>query len=163
MLKILHALVICGLMGYSLTSAADTLIVEYPDDITLTVKTENFDKKSHKIKNCGDYVCLIDGKPFYGSDGNIPKDYLSALIFKHKNKSVELDVSSMYEPGITKENSKQYLSVEHYWGDFYKVTGHFSGGAAAYIAQWLINTDGAIRIHLSNFEELLDLSSKIKR
>lgn len=135
----------------------------YSDGITLTITIDPFDSKSHAMKKCGDYIYLIDGKPFYGSDGTMPEHVVSRLVFEKKGKQTALDVSSMYDPIINNENMKMSLSVLPYWGDAYKVTGYFSDGAGAYVCQWLVMSDGAIRTHISNFEELIDLTSKVQK
>lgn len=41
----------------------------------------------------------------------------------------------MFDTGVTSENITQRINVNHYWGDFYKVVGHFSDGAGSYVAQ----------------------------
>ena len=41
----------------------------YEDGITLTITNKPFDTKAHVIKKCGETVCIIDGKLFYG--GNV--------------------------------------------------------------------------------------------
>lgn len=78
----------------------------YEKGATLTLTVDVFDSKSHTIKKCGDYVCLIDGKPFYGTDGKIPKHVVTSLIFEKQGKRIALDVSSMYEPMVTSESMK---------------------------------------------------------
>lgn len=135
----------------------------YEHGIKLIVKTESFQATKHEIIKCRDGVCLIDGKPFFGSDGDMPETQLASIEFKKDEKAITLDVSSMFNPAVTIDNIQRMLVVEPYWGDFYKVTGHFSGGAAAYVAQWIVSVDGSVRIHLSDFESLFDLSSKINR
>lgn len=135
----------------------------YNDGITLTITVDPFDSKQHAMKKCGDYICLIDGKLFYGSDGTIPKRVVSRLMFEKKGKQITLDVSSMYNPIVNNDNIKTSISVLPYWGDNYKVTGYFSDGAGAYVCQWIVMADGAIRTHISNFEELADLMSKVQK
>lgn len=69
----------------------------------------------------------------------------------------------MYDPGITKDNINDRISIEHYWGDFYKVTGNFSDGAGSYVVQWLVTENAAIRTHISDIESLMDLSSALAK
>lgn len=152
-----------SLMMSSAVWGGEVIKGSYSDGVTLTITIDPFDSKLHTVKKCGDYICLIDGKPFYGSDGAMPEHVVSHLVFEKKGKQIVLDVSSMYDPIINNENMKMSLSVQPYWGDAYKVTGYFSDGAGAYVCQWLVMSDGAIRTHISNFEELIDLTSKAQK
>lgn len=163
----MHKLKLMLFLALSLPSviwgAEETIKGSYNDGITLIMTINPFDAKSHTIKKCGDYICLIDGKPFYGSDGKMPKRVVSRLVFVKKGKRIDLDVSSMYDPSLNAEAMKTHISVLPYWGDAYKVTGYFSDGAGAYVCQWLVMSDGAIRTHISNFEELIDLTTKVQK
>lgn len=139
----------------------------YEKGVTLALTVDVFDAKSHIIKKCGDYVCLIDGKPFYGTDGKIPTHVVSSLIYEKQGKRIALDVSSMYDPIVSSESMKWAFSVNS--GDYIgggnssTITGYFSDGAGAYVCQWRVALDGAIRNHISNYEELSELFSQVDK
>ena len=154
-------LFVLALSTSSLAWSAEVIEGSYDNGVTLTMTIDPFDAKSHKIKMCGDYVCLIDGKPFYGSDGTVPTHVLSRLVLAKKGNQIALDVSSMYDPMVNNETMKIHMSVQPYGADTYKVRGHFSDGAGAYLCQWLVVGEGSIRTHIGNAEELAELMSEV--
>ena len=123
----------------------------------LHVQVSSFIQSDHDVVSCGDFVCAIDGAPFFGSDGKIPQHKLSRMRFFFGDTEVNLDVDSMFDPGLSKENISNRIFIKHYWGGFYKVTGKFSDGAGSYIAEWLISKHGALRTTLSSYEMFFDL------
>lgn len=128
---------------------------------SIEVHTELFKPEEHKIKSCGDYTCLINDSPFFGSDGKIPSEKLTKIVFSHSSYKINLDVSAMYDPNINNGNIKNRIKVDHYWGAFYKVTGRFSDGAGTYIAQWMITKGGSIRTHISGTEDVYELFKEV--
>lgn len=136
----------------------------YQDGITLTITNKPFDKKIHKIQNCGKTPCIIDGKFFYGGDGNIPKTEVESLVFSKNGKTVKLDVSSMYDTGVNNENIKKHISVEPWLGGrSYRVVGYFGDGEEPYIVHWLVLPDGSVRNHIGDYESLVSLLFKVKQ
>ena len=137
---------------------------KYEDGITLTITSKPFDAKAHVIKKCDEAVCSIDGKFFYGGYGNIPKEEVTRLVFEKKGKKIALDVSSMYDPGVTNANIQQHVTAYSWgWGN-YTVTGYFSKGKARYVCQWaIVKNSSSARTHISSFEELFSLESKMKK
>lgn len=125
----------------------------------LSIHTEKFDPGAHDIKKCGDYVCIIDKEIVFGADGNIPKYHIQKITFSTEKFTTILDVSGMYEPGITDENIDSNLSIVHYWGDFYKVQGMFSDGSGTYVAQWIVTKNVSTRTHISDLESFSDLAT----
>ncbi len=148
------------LSGYA--ADATTHVKTYENGVKLVAKLEKFVARDHQLKKCGDYVCLIDGKLAYGTDGKVPSVRVSQLIFEKNGKRIQLDTSSMYDPLINDQNFGEMLRVEPYWDDFYKVTGYFSDGAGAYVCQWIVSTSGGTRAHISDVESLFDLASKVQ-
>jgi hypothetical protein len=133
----------------------------YEDGITLTITSKPFDPKAHVVKKCGETVCLIEGKLFYGGNGNMPKEEVTRLVFEQNGKKIFLDVSSMYDTGVNNANIKQHVSVLSL-GDGYEVTGYFGDGEDTYICQWLVVPGGAIRSHISSYETLVSLTTKVQ-
>lgn len=145
------------LLLVSCTSYAEMSEVVAAGVGSVKVYVDKFSPEKHTIKSCGDYKCLIDGAPFFGSDGKVPTEKIVKIVFSDKDGSTSLDVSGMYDPGINNDNIKDKIRIEPYWGKFYKVTGHFSDGAGTYIAQWLVTSDGSIRTHISDIETVDEL------
>lgn len=129
---------------------------------SLKVYIETFSPEKHTLEKCGDYVCLIDGAPFFGSDGKIPSEKMVKLEFLHKEYTISLDVSSMYDPNVNDSNIKFRLSADHYWGPFYKIFGRFSDGSGTYIVEWIVTEGGSIRTHISDFEGVHMLFKKVE-
>ena len=140
----------------------NTIKANFQNGINIIVQVNVFDMKKHKFQYCGDYLCLIDQKPFFGTDGKMPQKYLEALIFEMNGTQIPLEVTGMYEPLINKENIKNKISVSHHWGDVFKVRAMFSDGAGSYIAEWLIIKNESTRTHISDLESLFDLNKHFK-
>ena len=154
----------------SLSCHADTAVNNvYQDGITLTITNKPFDKKAHKIHNCSNKPCIIDGKIFYGGNGLLPKEEVASLVFSQKGKKVYLDVSSIYDTGVTNSNIKKYISIER-WSSSYRIVGYFGagedkgdGGDELYIAHWLVMPNGSVRNHLGDYESLVSLVFKVNK
>jgi hypothetical protein len=135
----------------------------YEDGVTLTITNKPLNAKAHVITRCEGAVCMIDGNFAYGGDGNIPKEEVTRLIFEQKGKKVALDVSSMYDSGVNNANIKQYVEVTPWGKDSYRIVGYFGAGDSTYICQWLVLPGGAIRNHISDYESLVTLTTKVQK
>ncbi len=131
-------------------------VIEYKIEGLGTMKlyTKKFDPKAHQLTYCGTYLCLIDGKPFWGSDGQLPEDELSQIIIESGQGSTALDVSSMYEPMFDKDNIAMRIKAVPTWADFYKIRARLSDGAGAYTVEWLVTPKGSARTHIGDGESL---------
>ena len=163
MLKQLIILISLISLGSSCTAGEKTASLTVKDVGSLHFITATFKADEHKLKFCGDYLCVIDDTLFFGSDGKKPNTITKRFFFKINGNNIDLNITGMFEPGVTPENISQRINVEPYWGDFYKVAGRFSDGAGSYIAQWIVSKDGAIRTHLSDMETALDIPGMISR
>ncbi|RDH85974.1 MAG: hypothetical protein DIZ80_00430 [endosymbiont of Galathealinum brachiosum] len=163
MLKQLIILISLISLGTSCTASEKVSSMTVKDVGSLHFIASTFKTDEHKLKFCGDYLCVIDGHLFFGSDGKKPAIITKRFYFKINGHDIDLNITGMFEPGVTSENISQRISVEHYWGDFYKVAGRFSDGAGSYIAQWIVSKDGSIRTHLSDMETALDIQGMINR
>jgi len=159
---IIYSLILVFVIVFN-TNADEKYIKNIKNIGVLHIYVKPFDSKSHKIVSCGDYICAIDGSPFFGTDGKLPTKALSKLTFLLNNTPINLNVRSMYEPGITNDNLNDRISVQHYWGDFYKITGKFSDGSGSYVSQWLVSKHGAIRTNISDLELLSDFHSFVTK
>lgn len=142
----------------SLAFAADTNVVRVTLDkeITLSFTLEKFNKADIKLTDCGGgYICLIDNRPFWGSDGAIPTENLTNLQMDLKGRKVNLDTSGMYNPKVIKEDASRY-QVINYYDDVWKVRGKFSDGGAVYYAEWLVVNGQSMRVVIGGTELLYD-------
>ena len=155
------------LMFLSLSCSAEKKITgDFDDDTSLTLITKPFEQSSHKIETCGKRKkpCFIDEQVFYGGNGKLPTEEIIGLKFKRNDIVVELDTSSIFNPGISDENIKKRFTVQEYLGrNSYRVIGYFGEGEISYIGHWLIIDNRAIRNHLSDYESLVSLIFEVKK
>lgn len=71
MLKQLIMLISLIGLGSSCIAGEKTVSVPVKDVGSLHIITAAFKPNKHKIKYCGDYLCVIDDSLFFGSDGKI--------------------------------------------------------------------------------------------
>lgn len=161
MRSILKVLIFLMILIFPLQTQAKTIEVDIKGVGKIKVYVEKFTPEKHTIVRHGDYTCLIDGHPFFGSDGKIPSEKISKILFSAKDFTTELDASAMFDPNINSDNIKMKIDAVHYWGQLYKVTGRFSDGAGTYIAEWIVTKGGSLRTHISDIESLYGLFSKI--
>lgn len=138
MLKQLIILISLISLGTSCTAGEKTASLTVKDVGSLHFITATFKADEHKLKFCGDYLCVIDDTLFFGSDGKKPNTITKRFFFKINGNNIDLNITGMFEPGVTPENISQRINVEPYWGDFYKVAGRFSDGGTLLFS--LINT-----------------------
>lgn len=141
-----------------ITSSEDSLSVsnlkaKIPLDkgITLTLKAEPFDPKNHQIKTCKimDWsgICLIDGKPVFGTDWSMPTTKLICATLSINNHNIDLDVSCMYNPWFGQPRVDSF-SITHVEGGLL-VRASFSDAAGSYDAEWFVVEHTAVRTLLS--------------
>lgn len=160
--SIIQIAAICSVFVMPLSCSADSAKDNvYMDGITLTITEKPFDASAHKIVNCPEKPCLIDGKAFYGGNGETPKRELESLIFTQNGKKIHLDTSSIFDTGVTNKNIKKHISVEP-WSGAYRVVAYFGEIQEPYIVQWLVMPEGgSVRNHLSDYESLVSLLYKV--
>jgi hypothetical protein len=128
--------------------------IDLGDGILLQMTVAPFDAKKHKIKKCQilDWsgVCLIDSKPVFGTDWELPKNQLIKATLKVGVNSVNLDVSCMYNPWFGKPDPQAFTLGKAEGG--YLIKGSFSDGAGSYEAEWLIIQNSSVRTRLANKE-----------
>jgi hypothetical protein len=120
-------------------------------EVSLVLAVVPFDAKKHEITECKgpdwSAVCLIDGKPVFGTDWEIPKSQLVRASLKAPDNIIELDVSCMYNPWFTKKPDPRDFSAEKVEGG-YRIRGFFSDAAGSYNAEWLVIKDSSVRTRL---------------
>ncbi len=106
--------------------------------LSIVVKKTAFQPKKHKVVKKSQDLLFIDGKGFWGTDGEIPKESISKLTIKKNGKSIIIPGNAfddLYEPHF------KTLSIcngpENTW--FIKMTN--SDGAGGYDIIWIFKDD----------------------
>lgn len=128
--------------------------ISLSDGISLHMTVVRFEESTHKITKCNfnDWigVCLIDGKPVFGTDADMPEYKVVKATVKIGAKSVALDVSCMYDPWYGKPDPKKFTVKKGYGG--FIISGYISDGAGSYEAEWLVIENSSIRMRLVHGE-----------
>ncbi|THB64861.1 MAG: hypothetical protein D6B27_09585 [Gammaproteobacteria bacterium] len=149
------------LLFSSFCLAEKDLSIRFPltKKINATMTLSDFVVDKHIISKYGNYIYAIDGKLFWGTDGGIPKKYIKDFSIEIDDKTISLEVSSMFGiENITSKDSMQgRIKIKALNDYIYRVSANFSDGAGAYIVQWLIINDRSARVFIGNGEELSDV------
>ena len=132
--------------------------------VKLEVRASTFIANRHRIERCPapyqDNVCTIDGKVFFGTDGDAPSTQLDSMALKIDGQRVDLDISGMFEPWVDRPRRESFKGSETGEGfGIYKVVGTFSDGAGFYVAEWLVTAHGSVRTLLTHDEHIIDCTS----
>jgi len=141
--------------SYSQTQSGEIALGK---NISLLWTTIVFKQTEHKIEvsktEFGDnYICKIDGKPWFGSDFGIekPRNQLIKLTFKINGKETELDVTNMFNPSFEGILSEHQFLLKKEVG-FYRLYSFFSDGAGTYTVHWKIVNESSVREVISSDE-----------
>ena len=110
-------------------------------DIRVTLTSQKFDKSKHSFKYNKEYpdaIEKIDGKPFWGTDGEMPREEYKNIQIYINGKQVFIPKSAyddLYEPTFYTENNSVYYDKEL---DSYYIVATNSDGAGAYMVCWQI-------------------------
>ena len=121
--------------------AKGNTIVFEGKEIQVTLVTEKFDKSKHSFKYHKEYrdmIEKIDGKPFWGTDGEIPREEYKNIQIYINGKQVSIPKSAyddLYEPTFYTEHNSVYYDKEL---DSYYIVATNSDGAGAYMVCWQI-------------------------
>ncbi len=130
--------------------ARESFTISLGDGITLNLTATQFNDKNHKITECKindrPSVCLIDGKPVFGTDLDLPRNQLIKATIKIDKNTINLDATCMYNPWFGKPNVKNFTQKKAFGG--YLVSGYFSDGAGSYEAEWFVIENSAVRTRL---------------
>ena len=154
------------IFSVSLNVFSEDVLIGTFGDVKIVIKTKKFDISEHDINYCRNtkIPCLIDTQYYYGGNGSIPKVELSELNVYIEGVPVSLDSTSIYNPGITKNNIKKRFNVQKYLSNnTYRVIGYFGNKKNLYIGQWLVQRNGSIRNHLGDYESLKSLVFEVDR
>ena len=121
--------------------ARGNTIVFEGKEIQVTLATEKFDKDKHSFKYHKEYrdiIEKIDGKPFWGTDGNIPKKEYKSIEVKIRGKQVSIPKSAysdLYESYLYTEFNSVYYDKDN---DILYIVADNGDGAGAYMVCWQI-------------------------
>ena len=110
-------------------------------EIQVTLSTEKFDKSKHSFKYHKEYrdiIEKIDGKPFWGTDGNMPKREYKSIEVKIRGKQVSIPQSAyndLYESYLYTEFNSLHYDKDN---DILYIVALNGDGAGAYMVCWQI-------------------------
>lgn len=129
------------------------------DSISIYLKEDTLYETAHalepeKIVKLDNGIDVIDGKPVFGVDEDLPKTKLSKCTLSINGKKINLDVSYMYNPNLRMVD-KDGIKIE-IKNNIIKLNVYFSDGAGAYVVQWLIFGRESVRTVISENEYILN-------
>ena len=110
-------------------------------EIQVTLSTKKFDKSKHSFKYHKEYrdiIEKIDGKPFWGTDGNMPKREYKSIEVKIRGKQVSIPQSAyndLYESYLYTEFNSVHYDKDN---DILYIVALNGDGAGAYMVCWQI-------------------------
>ena len=110
-------------------------------EIQVTLSTEKFDKSKHSFKYHKEYrdiIEKIDGKPFWGTDGNMPKREYKSIEVKIRGKQVSIPQSAyndLYESYLYTEFNSVHYDKDN---DILYIVANNGDGAGSYMVCWQI-------------------------
>ena len=121
--------------------AKGNTIVFEGKEIQVTLATEKFDKDKHSFKYHKEYrdvIEKIDGKLFWGTDGNMPKKEYKSIEVKISGKQVSIPQSAysdLYQPNLYTDLNFVYYDKD---SDILYIVANNGDGAGAYMVCWQI-------------------------
>ena len=121
--------------------AKGNTIVFEGKEIQVTLSTEKFDKSKHSFKYHKEYrdvIEKIDGKLFWGTDGNMPKREYKSIEVKIRGKQVSIPKSAygdLYESYLYTEFNSVHYDKDN---DILYIVANNGDGAGAYMVCWQI-------------------------
>ena len=110
-------------------------------EIQVVLSTEKFDKSKHSFKYHKEYrdvIEKIDGKPFWGTDGEIPREEYKSIEVKIRGKQVFIPQSAysdLYQPNLYTDLNFVYYDKD---SDILYIVANNGDGAGAYMVCWQI-------------------------
>ena len=110
-------------------------------EIQVTLSTEKFDKSKHSFKYHKEYrdiIEKIDGKLFWGTDGNMPKREYKSIEVKIRGKQVSIPKSAyndLYESSLYIEFNSVHYDKDN---DILYIVANNGDGAGSYMVCWQI-------------------------
>ena len=121
--------------------AKGNTIVFQGKEIQVVLSTEKFDKSKHSFKYHKEYrdvIEKIDGKLFWGTDGNMPKREYKSIEVKIRGKQVSIPQSAyndLYESYLYTEFNSVHYDKDN---DILYIVANNGDGAGSYMVCWQI-------------------------
>ena len=119
----------------------ENTIVFEGKEIQVALSTEKFDKNKHSFKYHKEYrdiIEKIDGEPFWGTDGNMPKREYKSIEVKIREKQVSIPQSAyndLYESYLYTEFNSVHYDKDN---DILYIVANNGDGAGVYMVCWQI-------------------------
>ena len=110
-------------------------------DIRVTLTSQKFDKGKHSFvyyKEPHHSIKKIDGKPFWGTDGEMPREEYKSIEVKIRGKQVfipQIAYSDLYQPNLYTDLNFVYYDKD---SDILYIVANNGDGAGAYMVCWQI-------------------------
>ena len=119
------------------------------DSLIVVVRKTLFNVHKHKLKGKPNFISSIDGKPFWGTDGGIPKQAISSVTVKINGQPIFIPKDAfddLYEPNL--EN----LSVGFGPQSTIYILMLNSDGAGGYTVIWTIKNNKYQKRYIDNID-----------
>jgi len=122
--------------------------IEHAKDYSIEFESQPFDSTKHKFTRCeGHFICLIDGKVYWGLDGGMPVSEISRFKVKYKDRVIHLpetDYSDLYSP-FTEHCPPDKIHVTDGVNSYIVFITNCSDGAGFYTVAWIFKDGKYIR------------------
>lgn len=118
---------------------SETEVIFQKDSLKLIIESQKFDAKTARLtflNNNKSFLKEINGRPFFGTDGNIPKRIYKLITVTIGSKTIQLPKISfddLFEPSLF--NTKINYNKKD---DILYITSSNSDGAGGYEVVWVI-------------------------
>lgn len=127
--------------------------VELAPGIVLTVEIEPFVATAHQLHYCSpQQLCAIDGYPVFGTEGALPRQRLERLRVQVHGQTVALEHRGMFNPWSPIEDRKVAARLIDSGPNGLRIRAEFADGAAAYVAEWLVQGPVSARTRIDCIE-----------
>ena len=109
------------------------------DSIKIILAEQKFDKRKYKLtyyKESDDQIELINGKPYWGTDGSMPRTEYKSVTIQHGKRIINLPrtaLANLFEPNLS-TTTVNYDSAN----DIFYIQSMNSDAAGAYYLVWKI-------------------------
>lgn len=114
-MKFVIILLIVPLLAYSQSKKGK---LQLDENISLIWEIKTFDEEEHTIQTClsgkQQYICAVDGKPWYGSDTGMskPKNQLVKFILVIDDTYIYPEISGMFNPNFSGAINNNQIKIK---------------------------------------------------
>lgn len=112
--------------------------------VVLSLEQVPFSAAKHRITRKRGVVVRIDGKEFWGKDGDLPRCELKSARARIGDRSFELPVDGLFEPLLPAQEETRSRCGSRTGPDGTRIRCDFSDMAGAYRVVWRITPEGAV-------------------